>query len=54
MKKKQNFYDLNFEELKNFLIEKAGVDSGKVKMRAQQIFSAVYKKGLINLSTNSY
>ena len=41
---KQNFYDLNFDQLKNFLIEKAEVDEKKAKMRAQQMFNAVYKK----------
>ena len=43
---KQNFYDLNFDQLKNFLIEKADVDEKKAKMRAQQMFSAVYKKNI--------
>ena len=45
MENKTNFYNLRFDDLKNFLTEKVGVDSSKVKMRAQQIFSAVYKKG---------
>ena len=43
---KQNFYDLNFDQLKNFLIEKAEVDEKKAKMRAQQMFNAVYKKNI--------
>ena len=43
---KQNFYDLNFDQLKNFLIEKAEVDKRKAKMRAQQMFNAVYKKNI--------
>ena len=47
---KQNFYNLTFEELKTFLAEKAGVEKSKVKMRAQQLFSAVYKKGLTNFN----
>ena len=47
---KQNFYDLTFEDLKAFLTEKAGVEKSKVKMRAQQLFSAVYKKGLTNFN----
>ncbi|MDB9784471.1 23S rRNA (adenine(2503)-C(2))-methyltransferase RlmN [Pelagibacteraceae bacterium] len=50
MENKKNFYDLSFDDLKNFLIEKVGINNSKVKMRAQQIFSAVYKKGLINFS----
>jgi len=45
---KQNFYDLNFDQLKNFLIEKAEVDEKKAKMRAQQMFNAVYKKNVKN------
>ena len=46
--KKINFFDLTFEDLKTFLIEKAGIEKGKEKMRAQQLFSAIYKKGLTN------
>ena len=45
---KQNFYDLNFDQLKNFLIEKAKIDDKKAKMRAQQMFNAVYKKNIKN------
>ena len=45
---KQNFYDLNFDQLKSFLIEKAEVDEKKAKMRAQQMFNAVYKKNIKN------
>ena len=41
---KQNFYDLNFDQLKMFLIERAEVDVKKAKMRSQQLFNAVYKK----------
>ena len=47
---KQNFYDLSFDDLKNFLTDKTDVDSAKAKMRAQQIFSAVYRKGLTSFS----
>ena len=46
---KQNFYDLNFDQLKNFLIDKAEVDGSKAKMRAQQMFNAVYKKNIKSL-----
>ena len=45
---KQNFFDLNFNQLKNFLIEKANVDDNKAKMRTQQLFNAVYKKNIKN------
>ena len=41
---KQNFYDLSFDQLKYLLVEKAGVDKKNAKMRAQQLFNAVYKK----------
>ena len=41
---KQNFYDLNFDQLRAFLIEHAQVDIKKAKMRSQQLFNAIYKK----------
>ena len=43
---KQNFYDLNFDQIKTFLIEKAEVEPKKAKMRSQQLFNAVYKKNI--------
>ena len=43
---KQNFYDLNFDQLRAFLIEHAEVDIKKAKMRSQQLFNAVYKKNI--------
>ena len=46
--KKQNFYDLNFDQLKTFLVENAEIDSKKAKMRSQQLFNAVYKKNIKN------
>jgi len=45
---KQNFYNLTFEELKTFLAEKVGIEEKKLNMRTQQIFTAVYQKGLNN------
>jgi 23S rRNA (adenine2503-C2)-methyltransferase len=50
MKKKQNFFDLSFENLKKFLSEKVGVEKDKVKMRAQQLYSGFYRKGLTNFN----
>ena len=50
MQKKQNFYGLSFEELKNFLIEKIGVEESKVKMRAQQLYKGIYQKGITSFS----
>tara|TARA_B100000579_G_scaffold282976_1_gene234354 strand:+ start:347 stop:1411 length:1065 start_codon:yes stop_codon:yes gene_type:complete len=43
---KQNLLDLNYEDLKSFLNLKIGIDEKKLNMRAQQIFTAVYQKGL--------
>ena len=43
---KQNFYYLNFDRLKSFLIEKAGVPENQAKMRGEQMFNAVYKKNI--------
>ena len=43
---KQNFYDLNFDQLKAFLVEYGEVEPGKAKMRSQQLFNAVYKKNI--------
>ncbi len=43
---KQNLLDLNYEDLKSFLGKKIGVEKKKLNMRTQQIFSAVYQKGL--------
>ncbi len=45
---KQNLLDLDYESLKLFLNSKIGVDQKKLNMRAQQIFTAVYQKGLNN------
>ena len=47
---KQNFFELDFNQLKNFLVEKVGVESKQAKMRAEQLFSGVYKKGLANFT----
>ena len=45
---KQNLLDLNYENLKSFLSKKIGVEEKKLNMRTQQIFTAVYQKGLNN------
>ena len=42
----KNFYDFSYDQLKNFLIEKAEIDNKKAKMRAQQLFNAIYKKNI--------
>ena len=46
MKMKQNLLDLNYEDLKSFLSKKIGIEEKKLNMRTQQIFTAVYQKGL--------
>ena len=43
---KQNLLDLNYKDLKSFLSKKIGIEEKKLNMRAQQIFTAVYQKGL--------
>ena len=48
MEKKQNILDLSFESLKLFLLEKININEEKINMRAQQIFAAVYQKGIKN------
>ena len=47
---KQNLLDLNYEDLKSFLNSKLGIEEKKLNMRAQQIFTAVYQKGLNNFN----
>ena len=46
MRMKQNLLDLNYEDLKFFLSERIGIEEKKLNMRTQQIFTAVYQKGL--------
>ena len=41
---KQNFYDLNFDQLKNFLIEKVEIEDKKAKMRASKCLMLFIKK----------
>ena len=48
MKMNQSLLDLNYEDLKSFLSEKIGIEEKKLNMRTQQIFTAVYQKGLNN------
>ena len=47
---KQNLLNFNYEDLKSFLNSKIGVEEKKLNMRAQQIFTAVYQKGLNDFS----
>ena len=43
---KKNLLDLSYENLKSFLSDAIGIEEKKLNMRAQQIFTAVYQKGL--------
>ena len=45
---KKNLLDLSYENLKSFLSDAIGIEEKKLNMRAQQIFTAVYQKGLNN------
>jgi len=47
---KQNLLDLNYKDLKSFLSKKIGIEEKKLNMRTQQIFTAVYQKGLTDFS----
>ena len=48
METQKNLFDLNYEELKAFLGKAIDIEEKKLNMRAQQIFTAVYQKGLNN------
>ena len=43
---KKSFYDLTFDQLKEFLIDKVGIVEKQAKMRSQQMFNAIYKKNI--------
>ncbi|NCU70278.1 MAG: 23S rRNA (adenine(2503)-C(2))-methyltransferase RlmN, partial [Candidatus Fonsibacter lacus] len=50
----KNFYDFNFQTLKQFLLTDLKIEEKKTPMRAKQLWQAVYKKGLLefnNLTT---
>ena len=46
----KNFFDLNFEGLKQFLIHDLFIEEKKVSMRSKQIWQSVYKKGLFEIN----
>ena len=46
MEIQKNLFDYNYEDLKVFLNKKIGIEENKLNMRAQQIFTGVYQKGL--------
>ena len=47
---KKNLLDLSYDNLKSFLSDKIGIEEKKLNMRTQQIFTAVYQKGLNNFN----
>ena len=48
--KQKNFFELNFKDLKNFLIKDLAVEEKKVSMRSKQIWQSVYKKGSFEIN----
>jgi 23S rRNA (adenine2503-C2)-methyltransferase len=46
----KNFFDFNFQTLKKFLSTDLKIEEKKTSMRAKQLWQAVYKKGLEELS----
>ena len=46
----KNFFDFNFQTLREFLLADLKVEEKKTSMRAKQLWQAVYKKGLEELN----
>jgi 23S rRNA (adenine2503-C2)-methyltransferase len=46
----KNFFEFNFEKLKNFLIKDLEIEEKKVSMRSKQIWQSVYKKGSFEIN----
>ena len=46
----KNFFEFNFESLKNFLIQDVEIEAKKVSMRRKQIWQSVYKKGFFEIN----
>ena len=47
---KKNFFDFNFEGLRQFLIKDLSIEDKKISMRSKQIWQSVYKKGLFDIN----
>ena len=47
--KKKNFFDFNFENLKDFLIQELNIDNKKVSMRTNPIWQHIYQKGVFDI-----
>ncbi len=46
----KNFFDFNFEGLKDFLINDVAIETKKVSMRRKQLWQSVYKKGFFEIN----
>ena len=46
----KNFFEFNFESLKNFLVKDLAIEKKKVSMRSKQIWQSVYKKGSFEIN----
>jgi 23S rRNA (adenine2503-C2)-methyltransferase len=46
----KNFFEFDFNSLKNFLIQDLAVEDKKVSMRRKQIWQSIYKKGHLEIS----
>ena len=50
---KESLLNFNYQNLKSFLGETIGIEEKKLNMRAKQIFTATYQKGLNNFENFS-
>ena len=48
--KQKNFFEFNFESLKNFLNKDLEIEDKKILMRSKQIWQSVYKKGSFEIN----
>ena len=46
-----NFFELNFKNLKHFLIKDLEIEEKKASMRSKQLWQAVYKKGFFEINS---
>jgi 23S rRNA (adenine2503-C2)-methyltransferase len=52
-KKQKNFFDFNYQDLKQFLSKDLNIEEKKISMRAKQLWQSIYKKGLIEINNLS-
>ena len=48
-KKQKNFFDFNYQDLKQFLSKDLNVEENKISMRAKQLWQSIYKKGMLEI-----